>query len=323
MNHLAFNLKLGLGTFPFSGVFRDVSQQEADAIVAEFIAAGGRYIETAPVYPVRSVSLPAILAGHPRSSYFIATKCVTAQDHAGGKIRSGKHEFIVRQCEAEIHRLGVEFLDLLQAHAIPTDVPLSELGRALQELLDRGLVRHIGVSNVDVSQLRVLCDVAQIEVVQVRHSLLHTVEYDRLVTYATSKGILFNPYQVIERGQLSTDSSRRADWGPADLRHSKPEFSSQRDETVRAWVSKQLVPIAQQVGLTVEGLAIAWMNAQRGVMLPVVGVTRTSQLPSLLLGAKTLIDSDTQGRIEHALHELHKTVANLGVSSIDEYRGIP
>jgi len=323
MNLPPFTLRIGLGTFPFSGVFRDISQSDAEAIVDLFIAQGGQYIETAPLYAVRSVILPDILSNYSRESYFLATKCVTGQDIHGAKMRSGRRDFLLWQCESEAKRFRTDHLDLIQTHAVPSDTSIAELGGTLQEILDLGLAKHVGVSNVTLPQLRAFCDVVKVEFVQIRHSLLHTEEHHQLVEFASENAIVFNPYQVIERGQLASTPTNAATWRATDLRHAKPEYTGNADAVIRQWVMEVLGPIAEQSGLSIEGLAVAWAVAQPAVALPVVGATRADQLLPLFAGARTQLSGDTVTRVNEAVRAFESDLGcRYGAQSLDVFRGL-
>lgn len=315
--------QIGLGTFPFSGVFSPITQTEAASIVQTFIEGGGRYLETAPVYPIKEVSLATILADYPRDAFFVATKCVTSADSQGNKVRSGKHETVIAQCEAEIARLGVEHLDLLQAHIVAEDVPLRETAEALQSLKDRGSTRFIGVSNVNLNQLKEYASYASIDFVQNRFSFIHRQENRLIESYCAEKNILLNPYQVIERGQLTTQhASSPAPWRDGDLRRSKHEYMGEAHETILKWVSSELLPIARSVETSVEALVLAWTLQQPQIMVPVVGATKVSQIRELLRAATIHIAPDVLRLLEEAYASLENGVRQRYGLSVDEYRGL-
>lgn len=321
--HSLDRAQVGLGTFPFSGVFSHVTHREAKKIVDAFIEGGGRYIETAPVYPVRDVQLGDILKNVPRKSLFISTKCVTGADAQGNKIRSGKRKVVMAQCKAERERLGVDCLDLLQAHTVAGDAPIHETARALQALKDEGQVRFIGVSNVRLEQLQEFTDHASVDLVQNRFSFIHRSEHRLIEPYCEEMGIYFNPYQVIERGQLTTKySSRRAPWPKDDLRYSKHEYEGEAHSTILTWVAEELSPIANDLDTRIEALVLAWTLQQPRVLVPVVGVTKSSQVAELVQASKVSIDDGVKARLDRAYLSLETRIKDHYGLSIDEYRGL-
>jgi len=316
------NCELGLGTFPFSSVFTKVSQKTAEEIVRSYIDMGGKYIETAPVYPVVDVQLGQILRALPRDSYFIATKCVTGPDGQGNKVRSGKRDFIIHQCEAEIIRLGVDYLDFFQAHSVPEDVPLQETIETLAMLKEKGKTRFIGVSNVSLDKLREYTQYAQVDYVQNRFSFIHRREIQSIEAFCVEHEIMFNPYQVIERGQLSDAALDEVDWREGDLRRKKHEYMGEAYKTIIDWVRSELASIAQDLNCSVEALVLAWAAQQPNVRYCVVGATNPKQLSNLKDGFSMTLSEDNIQRLEEAYESLHTSVNERFSLSLDEFRGL-
>jgi methylglyoxal reductase len=312
---------VGLGTFPFSGVFSPVDQDLASEIIDRFISGGGRYIETAPSYPVRAVDLGKALQPFKRDQFFLATKCVTGTDEQGNKVRSGKREFIEKQCEAELRRLGLENVDLIQAHSVPEDVTIGEAAEALEVLRSRGLTRFIGVSNVDSEQLAQFSNHAQIDFVQNRFSMIHRETHRTIEEFCERHEIWLNPYQVIERGQLGSEPLSPDGWTEGDLRRTKHEYSGEIYATIRGWVDRVLTPLADQYGQAVEVLALRWALSQPRVAVCVVGATKVWQMERNL-GADSPLTQAALDSIEIAYNELVSEISNRFGLSVSEYRGL-
>lgn len=311
---------IGLGTFPFSGPFSSVSQNDAAEIVRLFLAGGGRYIETAYSYPVREVSLGDILRDHPRESYVLGTKCVMSTAPDGSKVRSGARDVILKQCEEEMSRLGVEYLDVFQAHVTPEDVEPAVTMAALHELKGQGLVRWVGVSNVDLHQLRAFEQGGPVELVQNRMSMVHDGSHSELVAHCTEAGICFNQYQAIERGLLTTQTAGRPERRAGDLRESKPEYVGEPYHVIHTWFLKEVVPIAEDFNVRREALSIAWVLAQPCVACCVVGATRPEQVEWNLSG-DFVIPPAMLSVLEQRRASLAKKIrAQYGVR-IEEFRG--
>lgn len=313
---------IGLGTFPFSNVFSDISQDTAEEIVETFVNLGGSYVETAPVYPIAQVELKPIVSGALRDKLFVATKCVTGSNESGEKVRSGKRDFIQWQVDAELTRLGLDHLDLVQAHAVPADVEIQSLAESLQELKDQGKALHIGVSNVNREQLERALTVAEVEYVQNRFSFLHRREHTSIQSLAAEKGIVLNPYQVIERGLLTSSPTGPNQRREKDLRNSKHEYRAEAFSVVRKWVDERLVPISEQANISVEAMVIAWTIGQPTQMMPVVGVTNPNQLTEAFAGARYKLSTQTSLDLEEAFESLSSQIDNEYGLSIDEFRGL-
>ena len=314
--------KIGLGTFPFGNVFSEISQDLAEEIVRTFIHLGGKYIETAPVYPRSKVILSDILKKLPRNSYFLSSKCVTDQDESGNKFRSGKREHIISQCENELKRLGVDFLDMMQSHIVAQDAPIKETAITLQYLKDNKYVDDIGVSNVNLEQLKEYCDYADVKFVQNRFSFLHQNTQKGLYDFCVQNNIFFNPYQVIERGLLTSQPTNGGNWRQGDLRHSKTEYSGEVYAFIRHWIEENLLLIANENNVSLEALIIAWTNYQPQTQLPVIGMTNLNQIEKLFESLKFSITSEMVKEINSKYELLVKTISDKFDSTIEKYRGV-
>jgi methylglyoxal reductase len=310
---------LGLGTFPFSGVFSPVTPAAASAILDAFRDAGGWYIETAPVYSPNAIPLGDLISRYPREDVFIATKCVTGKDHTGATIRSGKAAHLRNQCHSELQRLQVDYLDLLQLHTVPEDAAEEESFGTLSKLKDEGLVRNIGVSNVSVEQLQRFNTVAPVDMVQNRFSYLHRTNHRSIERYCAENGILLNPYQVIERGLL-TDHSHET-FRDGDLRDTKFEYRGDVYHYMRAWVLDRIKPLASRSGSTVSHLAIGWALAQPSIGVIPLGATSPAQARSNM-DAPRALPTNIITEMDLAYEELEERVRERFGLTIDEYRGL-
>ncbi len=310
---------IGLGTFPFSGVFSKVEQETAKQIVSQFLESGGWYIETAPVYPVDRVDLGSVLRDFDRSDFFIATKCVTGKDASGNTIRSGKRDHLRAQCTGEIARLGVGHLDLLQLHTVPEDAAAEESFGTLTELRDEGLVRNVGVSNVTASQLAAFQSVGEVNFVQNRFSFIHRAQHRAIEKFCLENQILLNPYQVIERGLLTDNPPE--EFREGDLRNSKYEYSGDVYHVIRAWVLESLAPIAAENGLSITELALGWVLGQPGIGIVPVGATSPGQVAKNMAVGRTLSD-EALAAMDSAFADLEASIRSRVGLSVDEYRGL-
>jgi aryl-alcohol dehydrogenase-like predicted oxidoreductase len=128
---------------------------------------------------------------------FIATKCGQTKMGPGIAYRDGRRKAIRTGCEASLKHLRVERLDLLQLHWIDEDTPIEESVAALAELMKEGKVRHIGVSNVTLDELKRARGVAPIASVQNRFSFAHRT-HPEVVRYCESEDITFFPYGPLD-----------------------------------------------------------------------------------------------------------------------------
>lgn len=309
---------IGLGTFPFSNVFSAVSEETAVDIVRTHLACGGRYVETAPIYPKNGVDLRSVLRQFDRRSYVLGTKCgITVID--GTRTVSGKRSFLRAQVEGELRRLDLDYIDLLQTHVTPSDERPAVIASTMEELKREGLVRAIGVSNCTLDELREFCSGGSIEWIQMRLSMVHRYEYEPLRDFANSNGVRFNAFQVIERGQLLPEARTRRE---GDLRNTKQEYTGNADSLVRSWFAELSQRISKSASIQPESLALAWALSQRSVGCAVVGATSTAQVLQNWKAAEVRLQADIVKEIDKSFAQLEQQSFELYGRSLEQLRGV-
>ncbi len=314
--------QIGLGTFPFSGVFSPISQEEAEGVVKEFVNMGGHYIETAPIYPRNNVDLSKLLALFNREDVFVGTKCVLSLDENGKQYSSGKSDALKRQCIDEIKRLGVDYLDLLEAHVTATDAPAEEVAGTLNELKKEGLVRYIGASNASLQDMRGYIDGGGVDFVQNRYSIIHRRPTESITMICEEHDIKFNPYQVIERGQLNNAAADAGEWREGDLRAQKAEYVGDAYERVHNWVRNVLGKIAGDAGMNLSELSIRWVLSKRQVTMPVIGATKVWQIKQNMSVAAEPLSKDVLSAVDAAYTSFSMEIDKIFGLSIEEFRGL-
>lgn len=312
---------IGLGTFPFSNVFTKVDRDEARKIVKSFIEFGGNYIETAPLYVGVGSLLREILRDVPRDKYYISTKCVTGLDKDGQKVRSGKYQSIINQCSLELETLGVDFIDLYMMHIPPPDALPDETMQALNDLKTKGLIKNIGISNVSLEQLKSFCQYGEIRYVQNRFSLLNQSFTAEFHNYCIEHNINYIPFQVIERGLL-TSQVRNLILSENDLRRQKPEFREEVFLVIRNWVYTHLKPIADEMNISVESLVILWTLQQPQIAVCSIGATKSSQIKENMKALNQPFPKEMLDKVNSAYDHLAKEVKTEYSKSIREFMGI-
>ena len=200
--------RVGLGTFPLAGVFNTIKLQDSKSIIRSFIDKGGYYIDTAPMYGFGEVEkiLGSVLKKYQRDKYFIATKCgyINVEGKTFQTIqKSGKYSDVIRECERSLKRLNIDYIDLYFMHSPDPNIPISEKLKALSKLQDEGKIKEIGVSNVNLDELKEYNKTGKIKFIQNRFSLINRSIDLKLQKYLLDNKIQLVPYQVVERGQLT------------------------------------------------------------------------------------------------------------------------
>ena len=315
---------VGLGTFPFSGPFSSLSERKKRKILDDYFALGGKYLDTAPTYGLGSVEtfLGDYLADKPRNSFAISTSAGFVMDEATGTVRvSGKPDDILRELEHTLRRLRLDYIDIYISHTPDPDTPKRETARALDGIRSQGLARRIGVSNVNLEQLRDYAEGADLNVVQNRFSYLNRCLSPDMLAFCEARSIAIVAYQVIERGHLTNRGVKLSRLGSGDLRRRKPEFRDDRIALVTRLVRRHVRPIARSAGMSIEELMIRWTLHQPAIGLAQVGATARRQIRALPLLDQSL--SETQlARLEQAYSDMDRDIRGLGFEGFRDLLGL-
>jgi aryl-alcohol dehydrogenase-like predicted oxidoreductase len=196
--------------------------------------------------------------------------------------------------EASLRRLGVDALDLWYLHFPDPGRPIEESVGAMADLVDAGLVRQVGLSNVNAEQLQRAHAVHPITAVQLEYSLwTRDAEHDLLPT-ARELGIGIVAWGPLGNGFLAQPITTLED---GDFRHNAPRF---RGENLRRNLDgfAPLRALADDLGITPAQLALAWLLHQGDDIVPIPGTRNHGHLETNIAAADISLDPDTLQRIE-------------------------
>ena len=216
--------RVGLGAWAIGGAgwwhaWGTQDDEESIATIRRAFALGINWVDTAPIYGLghsEDVVGRAIEGLDERPYVFTKASLLDGGD---GSVRHNlKRDSLLREVEASLTRLRVDAIDLYQVHWPDPDEDVEEAWATFAELKAQGLVRHIGVSNFDVAQLRRAQAIAPVETLQPPYSLLERAIEDEILPFAQSEGIGVINYSPMASGLLSGAMTRRARRGPARRR---------------------------------------------------------------------------------------------------------
>jgi pyridoxine 4-dehydrogenase len=256
--------RLGYGTMQLTGdgVWGEPDDRdEAIAVLKAAVDAGVNFIDTADSYGPEVAERLIFEALHPYpDDLVIATKAGLTRPGPGDWKPVGRPEYLRQQCELSLRRLGVETHDLFQLHRIDPEVPIAEQVGELAELQKEGKIRHIGLSEVDVSQLKEAQKTAKIASVQNLFNLTNR-DAEPLLEYSEKNDIGFIPWFPLATGKLVEEG------GP-------------------------LAEIAADTGAEPSQLALAWLLRRSPVMLPIPGTSSVAHLEQNLGAAELELTDD-------------------------------
>jgi pyridoxine 4-dehydrogenase len=254
--------RMGYGAMRITGpgIWGDPPDPEASkGVLRRVLELGVNFIDTAAAYAASERLIGEALAPYP-AGIAVATKA--------GLYRTGPDKWpidsspqaIRRQTEQSLRDLRVERLDLQQLHRPDPNVPIEESVGALKELQDEGKVRHIGVSNITVDQLRRAQSVAPIVSVQNEYNLADRSSEDVLEVCA-AEGLAFLPWYPLSAGRLARPG------GPLD-------------------------EVARKHGATPGQVALAWLLQRSPVVLVIPGTNSVEHLEENVAAAGLRLDED-------------------------------
>ncbi len=294
------------------------SQVEEDAAVAcvrRALELGVTTFDTADAYAgTRAESvLGRALSGERRDGLEIATK-VFFPTGRGVNDRGLSRKHLLEGIDGSLKRLGTDYVDLYQAHRHDFETPLEETMLAFADIVRSGKALYIGVSEWTAEQIRAGAALARELHVpfvsnQPQYSMLWRVIESEVVPASEECGLSQIVWSPIAQGVLT---------GKYLPGQPVPDGSRALDPTgaifIKRWLSdpvltavQALRPIATQAGLTMAGLAVAWVLANPNVASAIVGASRPEQLDDSVAAAGVRLDAETLAAIDGVLGGLVET----------------
>ena len=274
---------VGFGAWAIGGPWRfgwgAVDDGESVQAIRRAIALGVNWVDTAAVYGLghsEEVVREALEPYRPGEDVFVLTKCGRRwQGRPDGVIENDLRPASIREeCEESLRRLGVERIDLLQAHwpDWTTGTPIEESWGAMSALVDEGKVRWLGASNFDEELLDRCEAVRHVDSVQSPLSLLARGARHTSVRWAAEHGAGAICYSPMASGLLTGafDHARIEGLSATDWRASSPAFQEPLLGQTLSFVER-LRPIAARLEVSMPELVVAWVVAQPGVTGAIVG----------------------------------------------------
>jgi aryl-alcohol dehydrogenase-like predicted oxidoreductase len=297
---------LCLGCMMFGG---RTAPADSYAIIDRALDAGINFLDTANVYSIgrsEEATGEALKRNGKRNQVVLATK-VHGKMGEGPNDLGNSRRHIIEQCEASLRRLGTDWIDLYQIHRPDSQIPIDETLRAMDDLIRSGKVRYIGTSTYAAWQLveslwvskenglhRFVCE-------QPPYNLLDRRIERELIPMAQTYGFGLIPWSPLAGGLL-TGKYHRGEPPPADTRFGAMASNpiQQRRWSERVFdVIEGLTPIANDKGVSLSQLSLAWCAQQPGVTSAIIGPRTMEQLEDNLKAWDVKITDEDRGRIDH------------------------
>jgi aryl-alcohol dehydrogenase-like predicted oxidoreductase len=275
--------RMGLGCMGMSEFYGPADEAESRATLEAAVDRGVSFLDTADFYGAgKNEELLSDILQRRRREIVLATKFGILRDadaptDATRRKLNGKPEYVRSACEASLRRLKVEVIDLYYLHRMDPSTPIEETVGAMAQLVKEGKVRALGLSEVPAEILRRAASVHPIAVLQSEYSLWTRDPEDGPLEACRALGVTLVPYSPLGRGFLTGQIRTPADFAEDDFRRNNPRFQGENFQKNLALVEKVGV-LARQKGCTPGQLALAWVMAQGGDVVPIPGTKRRKNL---------------------------------------------
>lgn len=224
---------------------------------------------------------------------YVFTKASLLEGPGRRVIHSLKRDSIMREAHSSLRRLRVDAIDLYQIHWPIPEADIEEGWAAFAELKQEGLVRHIGVSNFDVEQLRRIQGLAPVETLQPQYSLIEREVERELLPFAEREGLGVVVYSPMSSGLLAGGMTREriaqmpeGDWRKQDERFREPRLSR------NLALVERLRTVAERHHTAPGTVAIAWTLRNAAVSGAIVGFRSPEQVDPLIAAADLALDPE-------------------------------
>jgi aryl-alcohol dehydrogenase-like predicted oxidoreductase len=265
---------LGLGCMGMSfgyGVVAD--KNEMIALIRKAVESGVTFFDTAEVYgPFTNEELVGEALAPFRNKVQIATKFGFDVGRIAGGLNS-RPQHIKEAVEASLKRLKVESIDLLYQHRVDPNVPIEDVAGAVKDLIQEGKVKHFGLSEAGVKNIRRAHAVQPVTALQSEYSLFWREPEAEIMPVLEELGIGFVPFSPLGKGFLTGKITADTEFASTDFRNTVPRFQPENLKANQALVDL-VTKIATEKEATPAQIALAWLLAQKPWIVPIPGTTK-------------------------------------------------
>jgi aryl-alcohol dehydrogenase-like predicted oxidoreductase len=285
--------RVGVGAWAIGGTgwwdaWGEQDDDQSIATIRRAVELGINWIDTAPIYGLghsEEVVGRALDGLQPRPYVFTKAGLLDGGDNS---VRNNlARDSILREVEASLRRLRLDVIDLYQIHWPIPDAGIEQAWATFAELKEQGVVRHIGVSNFSVEQMRRAQAIAPVETLQPLYSLLERGIEAEILPFCARQGIGVIVYSPQASGLLSGAMSAERvaalpddDWRKHDERFQEPQLSRHL----------ALVERLRQIGPSPGAVAVAWTLRHPAVHGAIVGFRRPEQVEQLAHAGEIVLD---------------------------------
>jgi len=291
------------GTWQTGGEWGDIDSEHAKAAARRALDLEINFFDTAQAYGwgVSERLLGEALEAEIRSrrdELVIATKGGLTQD--ADRPRDAGRDWLRKGIEQSLRELGTDYVDVYQVHWPDPHTPIEETAGTLQEFVDEGKARYVGVSNYGVTELAELGRHRRVDTLQPPYHMLRRGIEDEVLPYCREHGIGVLVYSPLASGLLSGKFDPEREFDEDDWRRGSSTFDSDAVQSNLAIIG-ELGRYAEQRGWTLPQLAIAWVLSAPGVHVAIAGARTPEHIEGTASAGDLELSEEDRGEIDEIL----------------------
>ena len=296
--------RICFGTWQFGGEWGRTEEEEAVAAMRRALELGVNFFDTAQAYGFgESEKLVAKALGDElrsrRDELVIATKGGLRSED-GGVVRDSSPEWLREGVEHSLRHLGVDHIDLYQVHWPDADTPFEQTAEALQEMVDEGKIRHVGVSNFNAEELDAFEATRPVETLQPPYHLFRRDVEEDVLPWCRERDVGVLGYSPLAHGLLTGKFDEDTTFPDDDWRSGSDLFRGDTFER-NLQIVRELGRFAEERGHTVAQLAVAWTLANPAVHSAIVGARRPDHIEGTAPAGDLELSEDDVREIEEIM----------------------
>jgi len=232
-----------------------------------------------------------------REDVVIATK-VFGKMHDGPGGSGLSRKAILEQVDASLHRLGTDYIDVYYIHRFDDQVPVEETMEALHDIVKAGKVRYLGASSMWAWQFAKLQEAARLNgwttfaAMEDQYNVLKREEERDMIPMCLDQGVGLTPYSPLAKGRAARP------WGEQTARSSSDKVATAFDRDVDEPVVHAIQQVADERGIPMARVALAWVLSKPVVSCPIVGATKPHHLADAVAALDVTLTDDEVSALE-------------------------
>jgi aryl-alcohol dehydrogenase-like predicted oxidoreductase len=300
---------IGLGCMNLSHAYgAPVSAEQGERVLLSALDAGVTLFDTATLYGfgANETLVGKVMKPH-RHKFTLASKCGMQGVDVNGdgklvRVIDGRPATLRKTCEDSLRRLQTDVIDLYYLHRWDKTVPIEESVGALGELVQKGYIRSVGLSEVSADTLRRAHAEHPIAALQTEYSLATRNPEIAVLDACKELGIAFVAFSPVGRGLLCDPLLDLAALHATDIRRTMPRFASD-NYAANLRLLTGVKQVAKEADCTLAQLSIAWLLHRGDHIIPIPGTTSLSHLAEDLEAASLALDAATMARLDTLINQ--------------------